>query len=123
MATIVMANRHTDVPERTARKLETRGHSVTVVPSKMQALELLRASLPDVLVIGDFLSDGYGVELFDALREMPGAGATKVVFLTVIGPDGDLMIPSRAFDACVLLSCGPWQILLTVESMLGCRNW
>ena len=76
--------------------LRERGFDVAEANSGQQALDMLAAGLPDVVLLDALMPDMDGFDACRLLREMPGAASLPVLMLT--GLDDNASI-SRAYEA------------------------
>lgn len=80
------------------------GHTVIEAPSGAQALDLVRAQRPD-LIIADLMMPGmHGYDFMRELRVDPAVGDTKVVFCTAAYDEEEVREVAQ--------SCGVWQVLV-----------
>src|SRR5881396_964724 len=101
--------------------VSSRGHEVTEAESAPEALELIRAEPPD-LVVTDLLMPGMdGYEFVDTLRSDEALASPRVLFLSALYDEGELADLELAFAGCRFLAkpADPEQLLAAVEGALA----
>ena len=101
--------------------VSSRGHEVTEAESAPEALELIRAELPD-LVVTDLLMPGMdGYEFVDTLRSDEALASARVLFLSALYDESELADLELAFAGCRFLAkpADPEQLLAAVEDALA----
>lgn len=97
--------------------LAAEGWQVRTAHSRASALEALRASPPDVVLLDRMLPDGDGLELCVALREarpIPG-----VIVLTARASEADVVLGlDQGADDYVVKPCRPRELVARVRAVL-----
>lgn len=70
-----------------AETLEDEGHRVQVAGSGTAALDLVRAEVPDFMIIDIGISDMDGYTIADKVRQIPGTGKAVLIALSGYNPD------------------------------------
>jgi PAS domain S-box-containing protein len=81
-ARVLIADDNADMREYVSRLLRTAGYRVTAVLDGQQALEAVRADLPDLVISDVMMPRLDGLELLAALRADPRTAATPVLVLS-----------------------------------------
>lgn len=89
MATILIVEDEADIQELIAYNLEKAGHSAVRAGDAEQALELVRAELPHLIVIDWMLPGMSGIELARTLRANKRTESIPLIIVTARGSEQD----------------------------------
>ena len=89
MATILIVEDEADIQELIAYNLEKAGHSAIRAGDAEQALELVRAELPHLIVIDWMLPGMSGIELARSLRANKRTESIPLIIVTARGSEQD----------------------------------
>jgi DNA-binding response OmpR family regulator len=120
VAIIVLADDSAELRAVYSPLLRTRGHAVHEAADGVQALELVRAHRPDLLILDVWMPRLGGFEVLDALRFEPAAARTRVLMLSVLG-DADSQLDAYGSGAAAYLVKGLSlaEFLARVEATLA----
>jgi two-component system, cell cycle response regulator DivK len=79
---ILIAEDHPDNREMLTRRLERRGYEVRCAENGAEAVDMAKASLPDLILMDISMPVMSGIEATKALRQAPDTAAVKIVALT-----------------------------------------
>jgi signal transduction histidine kinase len=85
--TILIVEDNEDFSGLLAETLEDEGHRVQVAGSGTAALDLVRAEVPDFMIIDIGISDMDGYTIADKVRQIPGTGKAVLIALSGYNPD------------------------------------
>jgi len=122
MATIVLAEDDADLRALYAAYLRSAGFQVLEAPDGQQALHLVRAHRPPLLLLDIWMPVMNGFEVLDSLRHDAAAASTKVVMLSCLG-DADARLQCFGVGAVEYLVKGlPLaELLRQVERSMASR--
>ncbi len=89
VATILIVEDEADIQELIAYNLEKAGHSAVRAGDAEQALELIRAELPHLIVIDWMLPGMSGIELARSLRANKRTESIPIIIVTARGSEQD----------------------------------
>lgn len=76
--------------------LEDAGYAVATVSRSTEALSVLEAFRPDLVLLDVLMPEQMGLSLYTELRAHPALGATPVLFLTGLNARDDVALLTRA---------------------------
>lgn len=79
---ILIAEDHPDNREMLTRRLERRGYEVRCAENGAEAVDMAKASLPDLILMDISMPVMSGIEATKMLRQTPDTSAVKIVALT-----------------------------------------
>jgi two-component system, cell cycle response regulator DivK len=79
---ILIAEDHPDNREMLTRRLERRGYEVRCAENGAEAVDMAKASLPDLILMDISMPVMSGIEATKMLRQTPDTAAVKIVALT-----------------------------------------
>lgn len=98
MATIVLADDHDDLRTLYAMALRAGGHEVREVADGDQAVDAVRASSPDLLILDLWMPKLNGFGVLEVLRDEPSLGHLPVAMLSAMD-EGDTQLECFALGA------------------------
>ena len=120
MAAILLADDSDDLRAVIARCLRDRGHDVREATDGVEALESLKASHPDLLLLDIWMPRLNGYEVLDILRRDNVGIGVKVVMLSVLS-DAESQFEALGIGAAdyVVKGSSLQEIVAHVEGLLG----
>lgn len=79
---ILIAEDHPDNREMLTRRLERRGYEVRCAENGAEAVDMAKASLPDLILMDISMPVMSGIEATKVLRQTPDTSSVKIVALT-----------------------------------------
>lgn len=105
VATIVLADDSAELRAIYAPLLRLQGHTVHEAADGEEALAVVRAQRPDLLILDVWMPRLSGFEVLDVLRFEPAAAQTRVLMLSVLG-DADSQLDAFGSGAVAYLVKG-----------------
>jgi DNA-binding response OmpR family regulator len=105
MASIVLADDDDDLRAVYVPCLRSAGHTVWEASGGSEALELVRAHRPGLLILDVWMPECNGFEVLEALRHDPASNSLKVLMLSNLG-DADTRLESFEMGAAEYLVKG-----------------
>ena len=96
MPTILLADDDEILIEILRFRVEAAGHSVVIARDGLQALELIRESLPDLVILDAMMPVMTGAEVLAALRADEATADLPVIMLTARAGEDDVVRSLRA---------------------------
>ena len=96
MPTILLADDDEILIEILRFRVEAAGHSVVIARDGLQALELIRESLPDLVILDAMMPVMTGAEVLAALRADDATANLPVIMLTARAGEEDVVRSLRA---------------------------
>ena len=96
MPTILLADDDEILIEILRFRVEAAGHSVVIARDGLQALELIRESLPDLVILDAMMPVMTGAEVLAALRADDATADLPVIMLTARAGEDDVVRSLRA---------------------------
>ena len=96
MPTILLADDDEILIEILRFRVEAAGHSVVIARDGLQALELIRESLPDLVILDAMMPVMTGAEVLAALRADEATADLTVIMLTARAGEDDVVRSLRA---------------------------
>ena len=96
MPTILLADDDEILIEILRFRVEAAGHSVVIARDGLQALELVRASAPDLVILDAMMPVMSGAEVLAALRADDATANLPVIMLTARAGEDDVVRSLRA---------------------------
>ena len=96
MPTILLADDDEILIEILRFRVEAAGHSVVIARDGLQALELVRASAPDLVILDAMMPVMTGAEVLAALRADDATANLPVIMLTARAGEDDVVRSLRA---------------------------
>lgn len=90
MAAITLGEDDPDIRELIAYKLERGGHTVEQAENGVAALEAVRRSHPNLVILDIMMPDMSGLEVCRALRNDPATAEIPVILLTARAQEHDV---------------------------------
>jgi DNA-binding response OmpR family regulator len=119
---VLAADDDEDILELIAFRLERSGYTVLQARDGEEALELARASLPDLAVLDVMMPKIDGFELTRRLRENEATNRIPIILLTARAQEADIQ---RGFDAgaddYIRKPFSPQELRARVQAILGRR--
>ena len=85
MPTILVVDDHEEIREALAEILEEEGHEVLQAVDGLDALEMIAARLPDVVLLDIAMPGMDGLETLNRLKDIPESAALPVIMVTAQG--------------------------------------
>lgn len=82
MAAILLVEDDAPMANLYARALTGQGHQIIIAPGNQQAIESLKNTHPDLIILDMTLPDGPGTSVLDHLEQNPSIPFTPVVIMT-----------------------------------------
>ena len=119
MATVLIVDDEAPIVELVRFTLEDEHVRVVEAGDGLEALEVARAELPDLILLDVQMPYLNGFEVCRRLRREPGLGKTKIVMLTAASQEQDLA-RGRAAGADLYLTkpFSPLRLLTLAQSLL-----
>lgn len=99
--------------------LEPAGHDVAEAGDGTTALQMIRASKPDLVVLDLHIPGISGEEVLAEMKRTPATAGVKVVVVTAAGEEGRAAALAAGADAYFTKPFGPTALLRTVSLELG----
>lgn len=117
---IVVAEDSTDIRNVLVRLLERNGYDVAAVSNGRDALHLIRARLPDLVMLDLSMPVQDGWETLTAIRSLPGGEYVPVIAITAHAMIGDReAVLDHGFDAYISKPFDMRTFLSIVTQMIG----
>ena len=85
MPTILVVDDHEEIREALTEILEEEGHEVLQAVDGLDALEMVAAALPDVILLDIAMPGMDGLETLQRLKDMPESSKLPVIMVTAQG--------------------------------------
>ena len=98
MANVLLIDDHVDLRDVVTQLLEIHGHTVEYCATAGAALDALRCSTPDAVILDQRLPDMNGLELLKQLRRMMDHSALPIIVYSADDSDADEAMSAGADD-------------------------
>jgi len=123
VAEILVAEDEADIAVILREILEMAGHHVTLAIDGAMALELLESNpLPDIILTDLKMPRMSGRRLVETLRSDPRTAALPVVLITGAIPNTDDFPPDGSYDYLIEKPFDIWDVVHTVDRLVGRRR-
>jgi DNA-binding response OmpR family regulator len=103
-----------------ARKFDAAGFVVEVAEDGQKALDMMRASAPDLVLLDRMLPGFSGMTVLQTMREIPELVQTPVIFLTAKKQEADILAGFELGAADYIVKpCNPDEVLARCERLLA----
>jgi len=85
--TILLVDDEQDILEFVSYNLEKEGYNVSTASSGIEALEAVKKTTPNLILLDVMMPEMDGIETCDRMRKMPELANTMIAFLTARGED------------------------------------
>lgn len=117
---VLLIDDDTGVTRLLRRGLEETGRFlVRAAHSGQEGLREIRVFAPEIVILDMVMPDMRGSQVLASIRADPELGATKVIFLTAVAPDGDS--PRLHGCECLAKPVTAGQVVRAIERVLA-RN-
>jgi len=102
-------------------RLEHAGHTVMVATDGNAALQVIRESLPDLIVLDLLLPKLNGAQLAQQLRHDPRTASIPILLVTAVGErSSHAVIAARTVDAVLIKPIDFVQFQQHINTLLAC---
>jgi CheY-like chemotaxis protein len=115
---IVIVDSDVDNRDMYTEWFESLGERVTACATTATALEALAAEVPDAVIATIRLRHDDGFAMFEAMHDMPEAGAIPAIALTGCLADYRRAIDTGRFAAVVMIPCAPEDLSTVLANVL-----
>lgn len=120
MASILIAEDDRDIRELVAFRLRRDGHEVSLAEDGLQAVDLVHALEPDLVILDVMMPGLNGLEVARAIRESPDQSDVPIIMLTARTLEGDIAQGfSAGADDYVAKPFSPLELSLRVSAVLA----
>lgn len=120
MAKILVADDEPDIVALVRGRLARAGHEVIEARNGPEALEVIRAQRPDVVLLDWMMPDLTGLDVCEAIRADPAVHDIRVVMLTARAQEDDLTAAYRAgVDDYVIKPFRMTELQSRIAELLG----
>lgn len=118
---ILVAEDNVENQEIIRRRLERAGHEVTIALNGLEAVEIARRELPDLILMDISMPIMSGIEATQIVRRTTEISGTPIIALTAHAMEGDA-------DKCLAVGCDAFStkpvrfsaLLDLIEKVAGC---
>ena len=119
MAIILVAEDEPDIRELISFTLKYNGYEVLLAKNGEQALEILRDTLPDLILLDVRMPRVSGYEVCQAIRQDERTRDIPVAFLSAKGQESEITMGMRAgADAYILKPFSPDDLLHEIHKLI-----
>ncbi|GAA2723787.1 response regulator transcription factor [Cellulomonas aerilata] len=120
MTTILVADDDADIRDLVSFKLEQAGYRVVAVGDGVQALDAVRAELPDLAVLDLMMPGLSGLDVCAQIRREPASATLPVIMLTARVQEQDVATGfATGADDYVTKPFSPRELLSRVQAVLA----